>query len=144
MKYIEVTFTMDDTGVFRDMLVDTLGNEGPYESFVETKDGLKAYVQAAEFLNRCDSDKWRSWAGDTPYKQVIRAGQFEVYFGGGYQKYMPGGSYYGDEKYNIARQAVLDGLNGIRNNQYLGFRAWWISSYSDKYIVSGGNRYGYN
>lgn len=49
MKYIEVTFTMDDTGVFRDMLVDTLGNEGPYESFVETKDGLKAYVQAAEY-----------------------------------------------------------------------------------------------
>ncbi len=49
MKYIEVTFTMDDTGVFRDMLVDTLGNEGPYESFVETKDGLKAYVPASEY-----------------------------------------------------------------------------------------------
>ena len=49
MKYIEVTFTMDDTGVFRDMLVDTLGNEGPYESFVETPDGLKAYVPQAEY-----------------------------------------------------------------------------------------------
>ena len=49
MKYIEVTFTMDDTGVFRDMLVDTLGNEGPYESFVETPDGLKAYVQASQY-----------------------------------------------------------------------------------------------
>ena len=35
-------------------------------------------------LNRCDSDKWRSWAGSTPYQQVIRAGQFEVYFGGSY------------------------------------------------------------
>lgn len=44
MKYIEVSFTMDDTGVFRDLLVDSLGNEGPYESFVETADGLKAYV----------------------------------------------------------------------------------------------------
>lgn len=44
MKYIEVTFTMADTGMFRDLLVDTLGNEGPYESFVETKEGLKAYV----------------------------------------------------------------------------------------------------
>ena len=42
MKYIEVSFTMDDTGMFRDLLVDTLGNEGPYESFVETKEGLKA------------------------------------------------------------------------------------------------------
>ncbi|MBP5547043.1 MAG: 50S ribosomal protein L11 methyltransferase [Bacteroidales bacterium] len=44
MKYIEVTFTMADTGMFRDLLVDALGNEGPYESFVETKEGLKAYV----------------------------------------------------------------------------------------------------
>jgi ribosomal protein L11 methyltransferase len=44
MKYIEVTITMDDTGVFRDLLVDALGNEGPYDSFVETSDGLKAYV----------------------------------------------------------------------------------------------------
>lgn len=49
MKYIEVTFTMEDTGLFRDLLVDTLGNEGPYESFVETKDGLQAYVQAASY-----------------------------------------------------------------------------------------------
>ena len=49
MKYIEVTFKMDDTGVFRDLLVDTLGNEGPYDSFVETNDGLKAYVQADKF-----------------------------------------------------------------------------------------------
>ncbi len=44
MKYIEVSFTMDNTSLFRDLLVDMLGNEGPYESFVETKDGLKAYV----------------------------------------------------------------------------------------------------
>lgn len=49
MKYIEVTFTMDDTSLWRDMLVDALGNEGPYESFVETKDGLQAYVQASQY-----------------------------------------------------------------------------------------------
>lgn len=49
MKYIEVTFTMADTGLYRDLLVDTLGNEGPYESFVETPDGLKAYVQTAQY-----------------------------------------------------------------------------------------------
>ena len=103
-----------------------------------------ALAVVSVILNRCDSDKWRNWAGDSPYKQVIRAGQFEVYFSGSYQKYMPGGAYYGSEKYNVARQAVLDGLNGIRNNKYLGFRAWWISSYSDKYIVYGGNRYAYN
>ena len=49
MKYIEVTFSMDDTSLWRDMLVDTLGNEGPYESFVETPDGLKAYVQKEKY-----------------------------------------------------------------------------------------------
>lgn len=49
MKYIEVTFTMESTELFRDLLIDTLGNEGPYESFVETKDGLQAYVQASEY-----------------------------------------------------------------------------------------------
>lgn len=49
MKYIEVTFTLDDTGLFRDLLVDTLGNEGPYESFVETNDGLKAYVPVDKY-----------------------------------------------------------------------------------------------
>ncbi len=49
MKYIEVTFTMEDTSLFRDLLVDTLGNEGPYESFVETKDGLKAYVPVDKY-----------------------------------------------------------------------------------------------
>lgn len=49
MKYIEVTFTMDATELFRDLLVDTLGNEGPYESFVETPDGLKAYVQQSAY-----------------------------------------------------------------------------------------------
>lgn len=49
MKYIEVTFTMESTELFRDLLVDALGNEGPYESFVETKEGLKAYVQASQY-----------------------------------------------------------------------------------------------
>ena len=49
MKYIEVKFTMDDTGVYRDLLVDALGNEGPYESFVEEPDGLKAYVPQTEY-----------------------------------------------------------------------------------------------
>ena len=103
-----------------------------------------ALAVTSVILNRCDSDKWRNWAGASPYQQVTRAGQFEVYFAGMYLKYMPGGSQYGSEKYNIAKQAVIDGLNGIRNNKYLGFRAWWLSGYSDKYIVSGGNRYAYN
>lgn len=108
------------------------------------KDLNDALAVVSVILNRCDSEKWNNWAGTSPYSQVIRAGQFEVYFDGIYLDYMPGGSKYGTDKYNIAKQALLDGLNGIRNNDYLGFRAWWISNYSDKYIVQGGNRYGYN
>ena len=53
---------MDDTGMFRDLLVDTLGNEGPYESFVETKEGLKAYVQQANY----DADWLASTVQDFP------------------------------------------------------------------------------
>ena len=103
-----------------------------------------ALAVVSVILNRCDSKQWSDWAGSSPYTQVIRKGQFEVYEAGYYLAYMPDGSKYGSEKYNIAKQALIDGLNGIRNNSYLGFRAWHIYSYSDKYMVSGGNRYGYN
>lgn len=108
------------------------------------KDLNDALAVVSVILNRCDSDKWISWSGPSPYDQVIKSGQFEVYSSGAYLSFMPNGSRYGTSKYEIAKQAVLDGLNGIRNNSYLGFRAWWISGYSDKYIVNGGNRYGYN
>ena len=108
------------------------------------KDLNDALGVVSVILNRCDSKTWASWAGTTPYTQVIKKGQFEVYQKGYYLSYMPGGSKYGSSKYEIAKQAVIDGLNGIRNNEYLGFRAWYLSNYSNKYIVSGGNRYGYN
>ncbi len=49
MKYIEVTITLNPIDPYRDLLVDALGNEGPYNSFVETPDGLKAYVPADQF-----------------------------------------------------------------------------------------------
>lgn len=108
------------------------------------KDLNDALGVVSVILNRCDSEKWIRWAGASPYDQVVKQGQFEVYSSGSYLQFMPNGSRYGSEKYNVAKQAVMDGLNGIRNNGYLGFRAWWISSYSDKYIIDGGNRYGYN
>ena len=44
MKYTEVTLNLSPLDPIRDLLVDALGNEGPYDSFVETPDGLKAYV----------------------------------------------------------------------------------------------------
>jgi len=108
------------------------------------KDMNDALGVVSVILNRCDSSTWSKWAGTTPYTQVTKAGQFEVYFGGHYLAYMPGGNRYGSAKYEIAKQAVIDGLNGIRNNDYLGFRAWYLTNYSSKYVVSGGNRYGYN
>ena len=108
------------------------------------KDLNDALGVVSVILNRCDSNAWSKWVGASPYKQVTAAGQFEVYLKDYYLSYMPGGSSYGSAKYEIAKQAVIDGLNGIRNNEYLGFRAWYLSNYSSKYIVSGGNRYGYN
>lgn len=68
MKYIEVSFTMEDTGMFRDLLVDTLGNEGPYESFVETKEGLKAYVQQADYDAEWLADAVRDFPVALQYK----------------------------------------------------------------------------
>ena len=49
MKYIEVTITLNPVDPYRDLLVDALGNEGPYDSFVETPNGLKAYVPKDQF-----------------------------------------------------------------------------------------------
>ncbi|MBR1798572.1 MAG: 50S ribosomal protein L11 methyltransferase [Bacteroidales bacterium] len=49
MKYIEVEITIDDKDTFHDLLIDQLGNEGPYESFVDTPNGLKAYVPADKY-----------------------------------------------------------------------------------------------
>lgn len=44
MIYTEVTIHLSKTNPYRDLLVYSLGDEGPYESFCDTPDGLKAYV----------------------------------------------------------------------------------------------------
>ena len=49
MKYTEATFIISPVDPYRDLLIDALGNEGPYDSFVETPDGLKAYVPTDQF-----------------------------------------------------------------------------------------------
>lgn len=49
MQYTEVNITLAAIDPFRDLLIDALGNEGPYDSFVETPDGLKAYVPTHQF-----------------------------------------------------------------------------------------------
>lgn len=73
MKYIEVTFTMESTELFRDLLIDTLGNEGPYESFVETDDGLQAYVQQSQYDSQWLSATVEAFPVPLKYKVVEMA-----------------------------------------------------------------------
>lgn len=73
MKYIEVTFTMESTELFRDLLIDTLGNEGPYESFVETDDGLQAYVQQSQYDSQWLSATVEAFPVPLKYKAVEMA-----------------------------------------------------------------------
>ena len=49
MQYIEVEITLRQVEPYRDLLIDALGNEGPYDSFEETSDGLKAYVPQSQY-----------------------------------------------------------------------------------------------
>lgn len=49
MKYIEVSLNINPIDPFRDILTYTLGEEGPYDSFVDTKEGMKAYVPADQY-----------------------------------------------------------------------------------------------
>lgn len=49
MRYSVVTIHLDHIVPYRDLLVDLLGNNGPYESFEETADGLKGYVPTEHF-----------------------------------------------------------------------------------------------
>ena len=49
MQYIEVDITLRQAEPYRDLLIDALGNEGPYDSFEETPNGLKAYVPQTQY-----------------------------------------------------------------------------------------------
>ena len=48
---------------------------------------------------------------------------------------------YEKEKRILASEVVKDALNGVRNNSYLGFNAWFNTSYSNNYVTEGGNRF---
>lgn len=49
MKYTEVDITLSKTNPFRDLLVYSLGDEGPYDSFEDTPKGIKAYLPTEQF-----------------------------------------------------------------------------------------------
>lgn len=44
MQYTEVCLHIHPADPYKDLLVYNLGDEGPYDSFVDTPDGVKAYV----------------------------------------------------------------------------------------------------
>lgn len=95
-------------------------------------------------LNRCEpTSTWSSYYNDgtNPIVQITARGQFEVYSNGSYKKYLPGGALYEKEKRILASEVVKDALNGVRNNNYLGFNAWFNTSYSNNYVAEGGNRF---
>ncbi|MCR4660095.1 MAG: 50S ribosomal protein L11 methyltransferase [Bacteroidales bacterium] len=49
MQYTEVTFTLKPVEPLRSLLVYAIGDEGPYDSFVETPDGMQAYVPTEQY-----------------------------------------------------------------------------------------------
>lgn len=49
MKYTEVTITISKTDPYRDLLIYSLGDEGPYDSFENTANGVKAYVETEKY-----------------------------------------------------------------------------------------------
>lgn len=49
MKYIEVDVTLHPVELLRDLLTYALGDEGPYDSFEDTEQGVKAYVPASQY-----------------------------------------------------------------------------------------------
>ena len=131
------TYTLPDDEF--DLVVAVVAAE--YEKSIDD-----ALAVISVILNRCESPTWSEWAGTSPAMQVVKPNQFEVYSIGSYLKYMPGGAFYGTNHYKLAKQAVIDAFNGIRNNDYYSFRSWsYITSsgdyYSYNYIVEGGNRY---
>lgn len=77
-------------------------------------------------LNRADSPRYPN----DPVSVVAAPNQFSCYTGNV--------SPVSDSVASVVR----DALNGIRNNNYYGFRSWQSVGYSNNYIVERGNRYG--
>ena len=83
--------------------------------------------------------------GRNPYLQFIAPKQFEVYETGSYLSYLYPKDILYERKYRLAMMAFYDmfysNYDGIMHN-YLEFRSWGTTSFSNTYFVIGGNRYG--
>ena len=93
------------------------------EANKNSRDDILAVMSV--ILNRADSSKYPN----DPVSVVAAPYQFSCY---------KGNSITPNE---TVAQVMRDALNGVRNNDYYGFRSWQSTSYSDNYIVERGNRY---
>ena len=93
------------------------------EAKKNSKDDILAVMSV--ILNRADSKRYPN----DPVSVVAAKNQFSCYKG---KSITPT---------DFVAGVMRDALNGVRNNDYYGFRSWQTVSYSDNYIVSGGNRY---
>lgn len=91
-------------------------------------EGALAVITCA--LNRAESSKWNYLGGD-PLSQLKAPGQFCYSIDNHWRKRLNGN--YPD----YVKQAVLDGLNGSRNHNYLSFRGYQTSGS----VQIGGNWY---
>ena len=93
------------------------------EANKSSKDDILAVMSV--ILNRADSSRYPN----NPVAVVAAPYQFSCYKG---NSITPNETVAG---------VMRDALNGVRNNDYYGFRSWQSVSYSDNYIVERGNRY---
>ena len=93
------------------------------EANKSSKDDILAVMSV--ILNRADSSRYPN----DPVSVVAAPYQFSCYKG---ESITPN---------DLVAGVMRDALNGVRNNEYYGFRSWQTISYSDNYIVERGNRY---
>lgn len=93
-----------------------------------------ALAVSSAILNRLDDPACLREYGSTPIDQVSAPNQFSVWSSGSYKSHLNGN--YSD----TVRQSVTDALAGVRNHDYLSFRANF-TNYSNNMISSSGNRY---
>jgi len=93
------------------------------EANKNSKDDILAVMSV--ILNRADSSRYPN----DPVSVVAAPYQFSCYKG---KSITPN---------ETVASVMKDALNGVRNNNYYGFRSWQTTSYSNNYIVERGNRY---
>ena len=93
------------------------------EANKNSRDDILAVMSV--ILNRADSSRYPN----DPVSVVAAPYQFSCYTGKGIKPN------------EMVASVMNDALNGVRNNDYYGFRSWQSVSYSDNYIIERGNRY---